>query len=276
MTGPLDRVDATIRLAGFRQAHTDRGAHLDEKLVLVGDFGRASGAAAGTTIAKMRPKQRPDGVFAANDEMALGLIRALGHAGIDVPDDIAVVGFDGTATDIDEVELTVTSMRQPFDAIARAALDELLARIDGSPPKGRLLIDPVLFVGQSSSRLGPPALAHRSPHIICPEPTRIRAAGERQLPDRISRTDPAQTTTALDRVSNQRRPPACYGSAAPGPPQHQHPLRRQRRPRSDAPGAELCSSPPPSPPASALGSAGVGASARRPSRPTSSSPARSR
>jgi LacI family transcriptional regulator len=152
VTGPLHRVDATLRLAGFRQAHAARGVKLDERLVFVGDFGRASGAAAGAAIAKLRLRQRPDGVFAANDEMALGLIRSLGHAGIAVPDDIAVVGFDGTATDPDAVDVTVTSMRQPFDEIARAALTELLARIDGSPARGRLLIDPELFVGRSSER----------------------------------------------------------------------------------------------------------------------------
>lgn len=152
VAGPLDRVDATMRLAGFRDAHAARGVQVDERLVLEGDFGRASGAAAGRAIAAMRIRQRPDGVFAANDEMALGLIRFLGQAGISVPDDIAVVGFDGIATDPAEVDITVTSMRQPFDAIARAALGELLARIDGSPPRGRVLIDPDLVVGRSSER----------------------------------------------------------------------------------------------------------------------------
>ncbi len=71
-----------------------------------------------------------------------------------MPDDVAVVGFDGTATE--EVDVTITSMRQPFDAIAQAAVGELLARIDGAPPKGLTLIEPQIFVGQSSARLARP------------------------------------------------------------------------------------------------------------------------
>lgn len=150
VTGPLERVDAATRLAGFRLAYERRRLTVDERLVVPGDFGRSSGTAAGAVLAELRP----DGVFAANDEMALGLIRALTGAGLDVPGDVAVVGFDGTATE--DVDITVTSMRQPFDAIAGAAVAELLARIDGAPPKGLSLIEPELFVGQSSVRSARP------------------------------------------------------------------------------------------------------------------------
>lgn len=156
VTGPLERVDAQLRLAGFRAAHERRRVRLDERLVIEGDFGRVSGVKAGERIATMRARQRPDGVVAANDEMALGVIKALTHAGLAVPEDVAVVGFDGTASDADVVEITVTSVRQPFGEIATAAVDELVARIDGSPPKGRIVIDPELIVAQSSDRPGHP------------------------------------------------------------------------------------------------------------------------
>jgi LacI family transcriptional regulator len=151
ITGPLDRVDARTRLAGFRLAHERRGVRVDDDLVIAGDFGRLSGVAAGEVLTRLRP----DGVFAANDEMAVGVIRSLMHAGIAVPGDVAVVGFDGTATR-EEEEITVTSMCQPFAAIASAAISELLARIDGAPPKGLSLIEPELFVGQSSVGLARP------------------------------------------------------------------------------------------------------------------------
>jgi LacI family transcriptional regulator len=148
VTGPLERVDAATRLAGFRLAHERNGRRVDERLVVAGDFGRPSGMAAGAELAELRP----DGVFASNDEMALGVLRAFAESGIDVPVDIAVVGFDGTATNVDDVDMTVTSMRQPFDAIAHAAVGELLARIDGEPPTGLTLIEPEMFVGQSTAR----------------------------------------------------------------------------------------------------------------------------
>lgn len=150
ITGPLDRVDARTRLAGYRLAHERRQLAVDERLVLRGDFSRQSGVAAAPAVAELGA----DGVAAANDEMALGVIQALAAAGIAVPDDVAVAGFDGTATE--DVTVTVTSVRQPFDAIAHAAIDELLARIDGLPPKGLTLIEPELFVGQSSTRAARP------------------------------------------------------------------------------------------------------------------------
>jgi DNA-binding LacI/PurR family transcriptional regulator len=86
--------------------------------------------------------------------MALGVVRVFSRAGIDVPGDVAVAGFDGTATE--EVDITITSMRQPFDAIAGAAVAEVLGRLDGIPPKGLTLIEPEIFVGQSSARLPRP------------------------------------------------------------------------------------------------------------------------
>ena len=146
ITGPLDRVDAGNRLAGYRLAHERRGLPLDERLIIPGDFNRGSGHRAAGQLARLRV----DGVFAANDETAIGLIRALTADGLRVPDDVAVAGFDGTAAD--ELDVVVTSMHQPFDAIARAAVAELLSRVDGEPPKGLLLVEPELCIGTSSAR----------------------------------------------------------------------------------------------------------------------------
>ena len=94
----------------------------------------------------------PDGMFAANDEMALGAMRVLQAAGLRIPADVAVAGFDGTSVP-DEVEPSLTTVGQPFAEMARAAVGELLARIDGAAPTGIRLLEPDLAIGGSSQRL---------------------------------------------------------------------------------------------------------------------------
>ena len=68
-------------------------------------------------------------------------------AGLRIPADIAVVGFDGTSVP-DEVEPTLTTVRQPFDKMASAAVGELLAQIEGAPPTGHRLLEPDLTIGR--------------------------------------------------------------------------------------------------------------------------------
>jgi LacI family transcriptional regulator len=148
ITGPLERVDATHRLNGFRLAHERHGLPVDEDLVVHGEFSRASGAAATEALVA----RKPDGLFAANDEMALGAMRVLQAAGLRIPADVAVAGFDGTSVP-DEVEPSLTTVCQPFAEMARAAVGELLARIDGAAPTGLRLLEPDLAIGGSSQRL---------------------------------------------------------------------------------------------------------------------------
>ena len=149
IAGPLDRVDARHRLAGYRLAHERRGLVVDEALVALGDFGRDSGKRAAERLVDAGI----DGLFTANDEMALGALWTFAQRGVRVPDDVAVVGFDGTSLN-DFMEPTLTSVRQPFDELATAAVGQLLRRIDGAPPTGLVLIPPVLELGGSSRRTG--------------------------------------------------------------------------------------------------------------------------
>lgn len=85
--------DALERLLGYRDAMQPLvGDEGTEALEIQGDFGEESGYRAGGEILRMRP--RPTAVFAANDGMAIGLLSALQEAGLRVPEDIAVTGFD--------------------------------------------------------------------------------------------------------------------------------------------------------------------------------------
>ena len=90
--GPRGNADGDARLKGYRAALVDAGVVHDRTLELDGDFQQLSGYRAAKHLLTISP--RPDALFAANDSMAIGAIGALREAGVRVPDDVAVVGFD--------------------------------------------------------------------------------------------------------------------------------------------------------------------------------------
>ncbi len=90
--GPYGNIDADERARGFREALSDAGLDPDAARIEFGDFREASGHAAGHTLLTRHPC--PTAVFAANDSMAIGLLGAARELGFEIPDDLAVVGFD--------------------------------------------------------------------------------------------------------------------------------------------------------------------------------------
>jgi LacI family transcriptional regulator len=91
ITGPEANFEAQERLRGYREALGEL-LPAAETLVLPGDFTEESGWRVGNRIVAM--ERRPEAIFAANDAMAIGCLFCLGEAGIQVPRDIALVGFD--------------------------------------------------------------------------------------------------------------------------------------------------------------------------------------
>ena len=129
IAGPEDNFDARERLRGYRDALA-RLLPQAKEWVFPGDFGEASGHAAGGGIAASA--ERPDAVFAANDMMALGCLFGLNQAGIKVPDEIALVGFDDiplaryvhpplTTMRVNIAELGGRALRALLDADSEAA-----------------------------------------------------------------------------------------------------------------------------------------------------------
>jgi LacI family transcriptional regulator len=92
ITGDPATEETHERLAGYRTALRAANLSVREAWVVEGDFHRASGAAGARTLLSASP--RPTAIFASNDYMAMGAIRALQDAGLAVPADVAVVGFD--------------------------------------------------------------------------------------------------------------------------------------------------------------------------------------
>ncbi|PWR11980.1 LacI family transcriptional regulator [Micromonospora sicca] len=127
---------ARLRLAGYTAALAEAGIGYDEKLVAPAPaWHRADGAAAMREL--LSSGVRPDAVFCFNDTLALGALRALHEAGLRVPDDVAVAGFD----DIEDGRFsipTLTTVAPDKERIARLAVELLAGRLDGDregPPR---------------------------------------------------------------------------------------------------------------------------------------------
>ena len=89
-------------------------------------------------------------MFAANDQMALGLIHAFRDAGLDVPGDISVVGFDDVP-DAAHYWPPLTTVRQDFAEIGRRSVAMLLAELNGKSSRGHEPIFPELVVRSSTA-----------------------------------------------------------------------------------------------------------------------------
>ncbi|MEU5592893.1 LacI family DNA-binding transcriptional regulator [Streptomyces sp. NPDC020298] len=124
LAGPQRWYAARDRLEGWRAALTAQGR--DVPPVVAGDWSAASGYAAGREFAE---DTGVTAVFAANDDMAIGLIRALTEAGRRVPEDVSVAGFDDIPVAA-YVTPPLTTVRQPFDAVAQEGLKRLVHAIE--------------------------------------------------------------------------------------------------------------------------------------------------
>jgi DNA-binding LacI/PurR family transcriptional regulator len=147
LAGPQRWYAAKDRLQGWRAALAAHGR--DEPPVIEGDWSAASGYAAGRELAA---DPEVTAVFAANDDMAIGLIRALSEAGRRVPEDVSVVGFDDIPVAA-YVTPPLTTVRQPFDTVAQEGLKRLVHAIENPQAEALPAGDPpVDLVVRASTR----------------------------------------------------------------------------------------------------------------------------
>lgn len=152
ITGPKGKRAADERRAGFEAAMAKAGLTVRPEWVIEGDFELAGGNSAMTTLLAL--PERPSAVFVGNDMMAVGALRALADAGVSVPEQMSLVGYDN-------IELAhylvpaLTSIEQPKAGMGALAVDTLLARIKAPDSSRRVLtLTPELIVRNSSQ---PPA-----------------------------------------------------------------------------------------------------------------------
>jgi LacI family repressor for deo operon, udp, cdd, tsx, nupC, and nupG len=148
LCGPPHNVLERERFRGYRDALRDLDIAFDPDLVWPGDYTLEAGAAAGREI--VQRAARPTAVFSSNDEMAIGLIRTLISAGIRVPHDISVAGFD----DIEfaaMVEPALTTIRQPRRELGRTGALVLLDLLHRRPVASRVRLKTELIVRESTA-----------------------------------------------------------------------------------------------------------------------------
>jgi LacI family transcriptional regulator len=147
IAGPDNNFDAHERLRGYRDALAEALPEA-KPWVLPGAFDEASGHSAGRSL--LESPQRPDAVFAANDMMALGCLFAFNQAGLRVPDDVALAGFDDIPL-ARYVHPALTTMRVDIASLGGRALRALLARTNSTTaqPAEPLLL-PELIVRAST------------------------------------------------------------------------------------------------------------------------------
>lgn len=126
LSGPGDTAVGRERTAGWREALKDAGLTVSDELEVEAPFTPEGGWRAGNTL--LDRLKTPAAIFVASDRQALGLLRAIADRGLRVPEDVAIVSFDGT----DDSAYTVpplSTVRQPLAALAAQALDVVEARI---------------------------------------------------------------------------------------------------------------------------------------------------
>ena len=127
LRGPEENADARERLRGYRDALLSLGIEREEALELGGDFSEESGYRAGQRLLALEP--RPAAVFAANDSMAIGCLFALREAGVQVPGDIALAGFDDIPI-ARYITPSLSSVHVPIAELGTRAMERLLHAVD--------------------------------------------------------------------------------------------------------------------------------------------------
>jgi DNA-binding LacI/PurR family transcriptional regulator len=146
VSGPQDWIEAQQRVVGWRATLEQAGAPIPD--VILGDWSAQSGYDAGQLLATL---SEATAVFAANDNMALGLLRALSEQGRSVPGELSIVGFD----DIAEAGFftpPLTSIRQDFSEMGRRSVELLLRQVEsGTRSVEHITLAPELVLRESTA-----------------------------------------------------------------------------------------------------------------------------
>jgi LacI family transcriptional regulator len=148
VAGRPDLESSRLREAGYRRALTEAGIPVDESLIRVGDYRKES--ARGPVADLLALPERPTAVFAANDITAIAAMEVAQQAGLDVPGDLSVIGFD----DVPEAAAAtppLSTVRQPIQAMGAAAVRMLVALLDGEAPDSTHVRLPTTLVPRGST-----------------------------------------------------------------------------------------------------------------------------
>jgi LacI family repressor for deo operon, udp, cdd, tsx, nupC, and nupG len=147
--GPTHMPICRERLVGYEAAMLGVNIAIDPQLVAQGDFGLHSGGACMDQLLEI--KRPPSAVFAANDEMAIGAIKAIKAGGRSVPEDISVVGFDDIRF-AEYIDPPLTTVHQPRSQMGETLMRLMLDILAGDAPlKGEIVLPHRLVVRGSTA-----------------------------------------------------------------------------------------------------------------------------
>lgn len=148
ITGPAKSPLSADRVAGYHKALADSGIELDATLFYQGDYTAPSGFVGTKTLLG---SSRPTAIFAFSDMMAVGVLQAIHERGLRVPDDIAVIGFDGVSL-TEHMCPALSTVEQPIPEMSTIAIKLLLERINGSAPSQArvVVLEPKLIARAST------------------------------------------------------------------------------------------------------------------------------
>ncbi|ANJ10602.1 LacI family DNA-binding transcriptional regulator [Streptomyces sp. BPPL-273] len=147
--GPSDHIPSRRKLTAAQQAAAALHAELPDAYVERAMFSLEGGQAAAARLLE----RGVTGIICASDPLALGAVRAARRRGLHVPDDVSVIGYDDSAF-MTCTEPPLTTVRQPIEAMGRAAVDLLCAQIQGTEvPHRELLFEPELVVRGSTAQV---------------------------------------------------------------------------------------------------------------------------
>ncbi|WP_017730213.1 LacI family DNA-binding transcriptional regulator [Nafulsella turpanensis] len=154
ITGNLKRNVYADRLKGYKYALIDNELPFDDSFIISNDLSEEAGMEAAGEILKMNPL--PDGVFVANDACAVGCMKILKQAGISIPKDIAIVGFNNDPVSR-VIEPNLTTVNNPGHKMGEVAVRNLIIHLDGFSDivaMNTITLNSELIIRESSLRKG--------------------------------------------------------------------------------------------------------------------------
>lgn len=150
ISGPRNHPNMKARLTGYKTALKKAGISADEKYIHGESYKRESGYSAGEYFALM--SRKPDAVFCCTDEMAIGAYNSFKSKGIQVPKDIALMGFGGMPA-LEKLDIKLSTVSQPKGELGDVAVQVLIESIEGGSanwkPK-RVILKSKLEIGEST------------------------------------------------------------------------------------------------------------------------------
>jgi LacI family transcriptional regulator len=149
ISGRYDLQSAISRLRGYQDALAQAGIPIDPELITQGDFTADSGVRCARQLLSLA--NRPTAIFAANDQSALGAYQAAHEAGLAIPDDLSIIGFDNIP-EAAQSEPCLTTVHQPIQEMGKIAVQMLLKLIEGETLEEKIIKTSTCLVIRDSCR----------------------------------------------------------------------------------------------------------------------------